>query len=228
MKKFIAPDVSDKRISYASLELQRLGYQLVNNECNADFALLPVNPDKSILPKTIPVVNYLYDEGFAVENAYLTAEAALSIACEQSERSLINSSVLIVGYGRIGKALHKFLSPFTGNITVCARKDYVRSLAFSNGACAIDFEQLVNANDYDFVFNTVVHPVINSRELSAMKPSVLLIELASFPGGIDTHSAAAKGLKLIIARGLPGKYSPESAGAIVAKTVDKIVREKSE
>lgn len=226
MKKFIAPDITDKRISYASQELQKMGYRLVNKESNADFALLGINPDKSLIPRHIPVIDYKDDEGFAIANAYLTAEAAVALACSESELSLVNSSVLIVGYGRIGKALHKYLSVFTNNITVCARRPEVRLLAQSNCAKAIDFDELKEKNDFDFVFNTVVHPVINAAELSALKPTVLVIELASFPGGVDTHLAAAKGIKLVIARGLPGKYSPKSAGVIVAKTVDKIVREK--
>lgn len=225
MKKFIAPDLDDKRISYACNELQNMGYQLVNQEENADFALLGVNSDKCYLPKKIPVINYKNDENFAVANAYLTAEAAVSIAIKESEVSLVNSDVLIVGYGRIGKALHRYLSAFTPNITVCARKSDVRCFAENNLAKTIDFNELSEKNNFDFVFNTVLHPVINDKELSAMKKSVLLIELASFPGGIDTHIAKSKELKLVVARGLPGKCSPKSAGIIVAKTVDKILKE---
>lgn len=226
MKKFIAPDLTDERIYYACLELQKMGYQLVNKEENADFALLGINSDKCYLPQNTPVINYSKDESFAVSNAYLTAEAAVSLAICESDTSLVNSKILIIGYGRIGKALHRYLSAFTSDITVCARKDEVRCFAQNNLANTIEFEELSVENNYDFAFNTVVHPVINSKEISAFKNTALLIELASFPGGIDTHSASAKGIKLVVARGLPGKYSPKTAGEIVAKSVDKIVKEE--
>ena len=54
------------------------------------------------------VFDYTKNERFAAENAFYTAEAAVCIACQNSDLSLVNSNVLILGYGRIAKALHRF------------------------------------------------------------------------------------------------------------------------
>ena len=228
---FYAPDKSDKRIEYAAKELQNMGYI---ESADADFVLYGVNP-KLEIEYVVPcfagnvcgknIYDYTKDELFAIENAYLTAEGALSLAISSSKKSLINSEVLITGYGRIAKALHKYLMPFTKNITICARSSEALTYAELNGANTIDFCDLDKCSKYNYIFNTVAHPVFNEKELKSINKVCLLMDLASFPGGIDRHFATHLGLNLIIAGGLPAKYSPITAGEIVAKTVDKMFRE---
>lgn len=231
--KFFAPDLSDKRIVYAINYLEKMGYSKVDFESNADFILLGVNPDKKYLGFQKPVfagnikADNIYDytkcESFALKNAYLTAESAVAVAVDNDDESLINNSVLIAGYGRIGKALHKLLSAYTDDITICARDKNARTLAECCNAKAIDFDSLKTKNEYKFVFNTVAHPVFNKAELDAMNKNTLIIDLASFPGGVDKHISKANDIKLVVARGLPAKYSPNTAGRIVAQTVDEMV-----
>ena len=237
--KFITPDLTDNRIVYASKALEEKGLVKTENPDNADFVLLGVNPDKHFLQYSIPVFagnisseqaainiyDYTKNEGFALRNAYLTAEGALSLAISESEKSLINASVLITGYGRIGKALHRYLSPFTSNITVCARGIPARAEAESKGANTVSFDKLEDNSVYDFIFNTVPHPVFNAKELSSVRGDAMMIDLASFPGGIDKHIARVNSIKLLTARGLPSKYSPQNAGETVAQAVEEMIKE---
>lgn len=233
--RFFTPDLSDKRIEFAAKSLQDMGYINTDSEDKADFVLLGVNPAGTLLKHDIPcfagnvsannIYDYTKNEMFALKNAYLTAEGALSLAIEGSSKSLINSRILITGYGRIAKALHKYLAPFTNDITVCARSIDAQTLAQMNGAKAVNFDSLQDKSEYDFIFSTVPHPVFNETELAAIKKDAVIIDLASFPGGVDVHFAKHFGLNLIVARGLPAKYSPESAGKVVAQTVDTMVRE---
>lgn len=235
IKKFYMPDTSDKRIEYAKKELEKLGYISINNSDNADFIVLGVNPEKEYLNYIIPVfagnvskkgvIDYTKNEIFAIKNAYLTAEAAISVAINNSDFSLINSPVLICGYGRISKALKRYLEAFTNDITICLRNPQQRAHAESTGAKTISFDEL-NCREYDFIFNTVPHPVFNKKELKTIKKEALLIELASFPGGVDKHFADYYKINLITAGGLPGKYSPQSAGEIVAHTIDNLIKEE--
>ena len=53
----------------------------------------------------------------------------------------------------------------------------------------------------------------------------LLVELASVPGGFDICAARELGANISWALSLPGKYAPESAGAIIAESVLKILKE---
>ena len=140
--------------------------------------------------------------------------------------SIVNSPVLICGFGRIGKALFRFLESFTKDITVCARNADVRTLCNNLGAKTIEFDELKNKSDFLFIFNTVPHPVFNEKELEAINKEALLTDLASFPGGVDLHFAKHFNINLITARGLPAKYSPKSAGIIVANTIIKMIKEE--
>lgn len=235
LKRFITPDSSDKRVIFAMHYLEEKGFEKVEKEENADFVLLGVNPSNLYLNYSLPVLagnvsknnvfDYTKSEEFALENAFLTAEGALSLAISESEISLINSRVLIIGYGRIGKALHRYLAAFSGDITVCARK--AEALIFAQCICAkaISFNDLNNLEGFDFIFNTVPQPVLGGEELSTADKNTVIIELASFPGGIDKHIANHLNLRYIEAKGLPSKYSPESAGRIVGKAVEKMIRE---
>jgi len=232
--RFYSPDMSDKRVFFARKTLEKSGFSSVKNERNADFILLGVNPKEEFLHFEKPVFagnveekqgifDYTKSEVFALKNAYLTAEAALALAIENSPVSLVNSGILICGYGRIGRALKRYIEPFSRDITVCLRNENFACVAEYEGAKTISFEELKNSADYQFIFNTVPHPVFNEAELRALKKDALLIDLASFPGGIDEHYAKALNINYITARGLPGKYSPESAGIIVANTIKNII-----
>ena len=233
--RFFAPDKSDKRIEYACKFLEEKGIEESLFESASDFVLLGVNPYKRYLDTTLPVfagnvskpnvTDYTKNEQFAVKNAYLTAEGTISLMIKESDFSLINSNILILGYGRIGKALHKYLNTFTKNITVCARSEEARCCAFLNGAETIDFSKLNNLIKFDYIINTVPHPVLNKKELSSVSKSALLIDLASFPGGIDIHYSKAFELNTIVARGLPAQYSPMAAGNVVGETVLNLITE---
>lgn len=235
MKQFYCPDISDKRLYFACTELSSLGYKKVDDVFAADFVVLGINPSICELGEDIPifagnvsgnnVFDYTKDESFALSNAYLTAEAAMAEMITNSESSLINSRILITGYGRIAKALHKYLSQFTTDITVCARSTEQRQLAVLNGAKAIDISQLVTTDGFDYLLNTIPHPIINKKELEALNVGCTIFDLASFPGGVDKHFARQKGISLYVSRGLPGKYSPSAAGRIIAHSIDRMITE---
>lgn len=220
MKKFVASEFSDERMIYAVKYLTKMGYEKVSNIKNADFELIPPKTDK-----TEKSVDYLNDESFLTKNAFLTAEGAVALAIIESSISLAESKILIIGYGRIAKALHKYLSAFTSNITISARKETQRATAQMNGARTIDIDELDKNSDFDFIFNTVPFPVLNEKELKVMKQTALIVDLASFPGGVDKHFAQKQGIKLVHALGVPAKYSPKTAGKFVAEAVSKIVEE---
>ena len=50
-----------------------------------------------------------------------------------------------------------------------------------------------------------------------------MIGLAARPGGVDRQAAEKRGVRVIHALGLPGKYSPVTAGEIIAETVLSIM-----
>lgn len=236
LKTFCVPYMIDERMNFASDYLVSRGYKLVDNTDDADFVLLPI-PAKDYMFKNLEGKVIFYGAGdfrgfdynkleaFLLENAYLTSEGAIAVLKENSENSIYNSSILITGYGRIAQALHKALAAMGARVTVCCRSDKDKTSAHFNGADVIDFSELKNKNDFSVIFNTVPHLVFTKAELDMVNENALLIDLASFPGGVDTLYAKSKGINYINGKKLPSKYSKISAGELIGKTVEKIIKE---
>ena len=77
----------------------------------------------------------------------------------------------------------------------------------------------------DIIFNTVPHCVLDFKALSVTKPNVLIIDLASRPGGVDFETAKELERRVIWALSLPGKVAPYTAGRIIKDTIMNIIEE---
>ena len=165
-------------------------------------------------------VNYLEDEIFNVRNAVPTAEGALKIAIEETSRTICGSRAAVVGFGRIGKVMAKMLRDMGAEVTVIARSpgqlEWAKLMGCDTAAMSMLKEQLMGEVT---VFNTVPSLCIGENELASADSRCLIIDLASRPGGVDRQAADRKGVRVIHALGLPGRFSPVTAGEIIAETV---------
>ncbi len=236
LKSFTIPYLTDERLEYAKQYLVEQGYSYKESLAEADFVVLPI-PAKKYMFENLEGKTVFYGAGdfkgfdynkiksFLLENAFLTSEGAIALYKENSNMSIYNAKVLITGYGRIAQALHKALSALGADVTVCSRSRESAALSRFNSANHITFDQLKYKNNYDIVFNTVPHIIFTKPELDALSSDVTLIDLASFPGGVDTLYAKSKGIKLIDGKRLPSRYSKKSAGLLIGKTIHQIIKE---
>ncbi len=171
-----------------------------------------------------------YEENFVMENAFLTAEGAIKVFLGNSLKSINKSRCLVLGYGRIGKCLCKILKNFGASVTATARNAKDKRLIEQNGYDFYDTNKLINNQNlpcYDVVFNTVPAVILDKNILKKLSSDVMIIDLASLPGGIDKHAAKALNIRLFHELGIPGKYFPKSAGEIIKKTIYKIIKEEN-
>ena len=175
------------------------------------------------------VCDLLSLEAFEIKNAYITAEAALSIAMNSLSKNICGSHVAVTGFGRIAKQLSRLLASLGAHVTVAARKEsdlaYAGTLGYS--CLKIEGERWSDSlqSGCDVIFNTVPHTIFDREFLIAVDKKTLLIELASVPGGFDISAAQELGSNVSWALSLPGKYAPESAGEIIAECVMRLVGE---
>ena len=173
------------------------------------------------------VVDYAEDESFLLKNAYLTAEAAVEIAISQTSYSLREASILITGYGRIGKFLARMLSSLGAKVFVAARRSYQLAEIELEGHIPVSYEHLsAILPEADLVFNTVPHQIFDWQRVAQLKTDCLFVDLASLPGGIVKEAADQRGVRLIHALSLPGKVAPISSGKIVADTIVRLLSVK--
>lgn len=174
------------------------------------------------------IIDYSKREEFSVLNAVPTAEAAVKIALENTEVGLYNSKILITGFGRIAKVLAKILSGFGAEITIAARKDSDLCWAEIYGYNCTHISDLEkNCQNYNFIFNTVPALIIERNIIESLNPEVLIIDLASKPGGTDFECAKKNNIKAFHSLSLPGIHFPTTAGKIIAQTSLNIIKERS-
>ena len=170
--------------------------------------------------------DYFAREELAVLNAIPTAEGAIQIAMEELPITLHDARVLVVGCGRLGKALAPRLRALGARVWVSARRYEQRAAAESMG---LGSEGVTRLSDwlcsYDLVFNTVPARILGVEELAALKEGALVIDLASRPGGVDMDAAAALGVRVIWALSLPGKVAPVTSGRYIKDTIYHIMEE---
>ena len=155
------------------------------------------------------------DPLFLARNAAITAECALQSAVPYLTTTLRESPTLILGWGRIGKCLANLLQKIGTQVTIAARKESDRAMAIALGHRAVDFSGIEReAARHRLLFNTIPQGIVLQNPL----PDCIKIDLASLPG--------LEGVDVIPARGLPGKYAPESAGKLIAESIIRLTREE--
>lgn len=156
--------------------------------------------------KYLKVIDVMKREELAILNTIATAEGTIKVAIENTDKILQGSKVLILGFGRVAKIVASKFSLLSTKVTCAARKTTDLAWIEAYGYNSINInEMLFELNDFDIIINTVPEIIIKEKELKHMKPDVLLIDLASKPGGIESKKAIQMGLKYIWALAIPRK-----------------------
>lgn len=160
-------------------------------------------------------------DNYCLLNAVPTAEGAIAFAIENTNFTLWNSKVLIIGCGRVSKVLCDRLKGLRCDITVTARKP--SDFAYLN-ALGIKYSHTDNLhkikNDYDIIFNTV--DVEFFGDVNSLPRNTLLIDLSTL-GCTDFSKAREMGYAAYKLPGIPGKNAPKTAGKILAQTLIEII-----
>lgn len=177
----------------------------------------------------IPFVDY-YDAQFIEKNAVLTAFGTLKILLEHIDFVLSMGNYAVTGYGRVAKETAAVLNSLSCKVTVFARNPSQRQDAVIKGCNAFPVEELSRrADEFDIIINTVPSQIIGRDVIKNMKKDGKIIELASAPYGVDFDEARKNSIDVIKAFGLPGKYTPKTAGEIIGKRIEEFLqREEKE
>lgn len=154
-------------------------------------------------------VDFLKDESYLSENAYITAECALDVALPYLKRTIRGCPVLILGWGRIGKCLGQLLKSMGADVTIAARNPSHRAMVHALGYHTDSIDG-VCLKHFRLIYNTVPHLVLSRERMAECREDCVKIELASKDG--------MEGDDIIPARGLPGIHMPESSGELIADT----------
>jgi len=152
----------------------------------------------------------LYDR-----NLVATAEGVLQTLLNQIEFTLAGSDILLAGYGKVGRIVAQRLSALDARVAVYSA-DTDESAQIKAPLRSADLSDL---SAYRIVINTIPARVFDANNLPTLDRSALLLDVASFPGGVDSTFAADTGVHLLRAPGLPGRKAPETVAAAMSEVI---------
>lgn len=165
----------------------------------------------------------------AIYNSIPTVEGAIMMAIQNTDFTIHHSNSLVLGLGRTGLSMARALHGLGAHVHVGARKTSDLARAYEMGLKPFHIDELSkNVHDADLIFNTIPHLVITAQVISNMPHHAVIIDLASKPGGTDFRYAEKRGIKALLAPGLPGIVAPKTAGQIMANTLSRLVFEQME
>ena len=220
----------DARQQAAARVLRRAGYGVTaaDNAAAADYILLPMSQGRV----SDEVARALQGAGqgtliLAGRPGMPVRMAAREAGLPLRERTIWESGFLVLGYGRVGRAVARRLVLLGGRVTVAARSPEQRANARCAGCRAAPLTALPTLlPGFDAVINTIPAPVLPRALLQQLPGGALIIDLASLPGGTDFAAAEELGLHAEHALALPGRCAPQTAGALIAQTVLAILEER--
>lgn len=162
--------------------------------------------------------DFMKDDQVASRNAVATAEGAVTEAFLMSDKNIEGSKCLVAGFGRCGRVLADKLNCFGAEVTVMIRSEDAYKKVKCFGYKPIYFKDFKKLNEkYDYCFNTVPALVITADMIKQMPSDIVIIDIASKPGGCDFAYLDKHGIKYRHSLGIPGRYSPDSSGHILAE-----------
>lgn len=201
-------------------------FAVLNNKTIVFGGKLSIPIKDYLITKEIKYIDLFDIESFQIQNALLSAEGAIYYAKQRLERSIHGAEIAILGFGRIGKILAYLLGSQGAKITVCARKDSDFTWSKLIGFNGFKIKTIGNKsnidlinNKYDLIINTIPFWIMDESFAKSRNGDTIIIDLASYPYGIDESIVSEYDLKYFRELGIPGRYAPQSAGEIIAKTI---------
>ena len=167
----------------------------------------------------------LFDrDDVAIYNSIPTAEGAIMMAIQNTDITIHGSQCMVLGLGRTGFTLARTLQGLGAHVKVGVRgpEQYARAWEmrmepfYTTDLC----DQVAKI---DLLFNTIPSMIVTAQIIANIPNRALIIDLASKPGGTDFRFAEKRGVKAMLAPGLPGIVAPKSAGLIIANTLSELL-----
>ena len=167
------------------------------------------------------LVDY-YDEDFALKNTVPTAEGVVRLIMQNKQETIFSMDILVLGAGRTSKAICRLLLSLGAKVTVLARN----TEEFSNlRMLEVKTSELHSFHDVYPNFNTIVNtipaPILNSQKFKTNVKNTLFIDISTCGVFESNDMPPMFGINYIHALGIPGKYTPVTAGKLIAESILK-------
>ena len=186
---------------------------------------LPENMKEYLQNRGVAVIETVDRDDVACLNAVPTAEGAILYALQKSERVLQGARCMVTGFGRCAKALAIRLQGLGARVSIAARNPASLAEAEMYGYAVLSLSGLAEeVACFDYIFNTVPSLLFPAEILKRANTSVVIIDVASKPGGVDLVAAKKLQLTALHVLGIPGKTAPLTAGVILTRVYRELIQ----
>lgn len=162
----------------------------------------------------------------AIYNSIPTVEGTIMMAIQHTDTTIHGSTIAVLGLGRVGMSVARTFQALGAKVKVGARKSEHIARITEMGLTPFNLSNLNSeVKDVDICINTIPHLIVTASVISKMPVHTLIIDLASKPGGTDFRYAEKRGVKALLAPGLPGIVAPKTAGKILANVLSQLIKE---
>ncbi|MCP3739145.1 dipicolinic acid synthetase subunit A [Rossellomorea sp. BNER] len=160
----------------------------------------------------------------AIYNSIPTVEGTIMMAIQHTDFTIHGSKVAVLGLGRVGMSVARTFHHLGARVKVGARKSEHLARISEMGLTPFHLDDLQKeVNDCDICINTIPVLIVTANVIAKMPSHTLVIDLASKPGGTDFRYAEKRGVKALLAPGLPGIVAPKTAGQILANVLSQLL-----
>lgn len=172
----------------------------------------------------LPLVELFDRDDVAIYNSIPTAEGALMLAIQNTDITIHGSSSMVLGLGRTGLTMARTLQGLGAKVKVGVRRSEHYARAYEMGFEPFYMGSLLqNVGSIDLLFNTIPTMIVTAQIIANLPSRAVIIDLASKPGGTDFRFAEKRGIKAMLAPGLPGIVAPKTAGRIIADCLSQLI-----
>ncbi|MFI8574631.1 MULTISPECIES: dipicolinic acid synthetase subunit A [Rossellomorea] len=162
----------------------------------------------------------------AIYNSIPTVEGTIMMAIQHTDFTIHGSTIVILGLGRVGMSVARTFHHLGGKVKVGARKSEHLARVTEMGLEPFHLDNLEKeVENCDICINTIPVHIVKAAVIAKMPAHTLIIDLASKPGGTDFRYAEKRGIKALLAPGLPGIVAPKTAGQILANVLCQLLEE---
>jgi dipicolinate synthase subunit A len=162
----------------------------------------------------------------AIYNSIPTVEGTIMMAIQHTDFTIHGSRVTVLGLGRVGMSVARTFQALGAKVKVGARKSEHLARISEMALEPFHLNNLeAEVKDVDILINTIPIVIVNATVISKMPAHTLIIDLASKPGGTDFRYAEKRGIKALLAPGLPGIVAPKTAGKILANVLSQLLQD---
>lgn len=152
-----------------------------------------------------------FDE-VAIYNSIPTAEGVIFNIIKNTEITIHQAEILVIGSGRTGVTIARDLALLGAHVTVTFRKKKDEARLFEMGLNPIHVDLMVeDLKHYDVIVNTVPAMVLDEQALNNVQYECYIIDVSSKPGGVDFDYAKQIGIQAELAGSLPSIVAPKTA-----------------